>query len=64
MPKYEIEDIEDCYTQYVLILGISEDLFWNADMSFIMSVVENKIAYDNFIQYAEYKEREKEERKR
>ena len=59
MPKFEIEDIEDCYTYYVLILGISEEIFWNADYSFVLSVVENKSAFDNYINYIQYKEEQK-----
>ena len=64
MPKFELEEIEDYYTYYVLILGISEDLFWNADISFILTVVENKSAFDNFIDYQRYKQEEKERNKR
>jgi len=44
MPKFVIEDIEDMYTYYVMILKINEDVFWNADFSFLLSVVENKVA--------------------
>jgi hypothetical protein len=32
-----------------LIIGISEDVFWNADISFIKSVVEDKRAYESWI---------------
>jgi hypothetical protein len=32
-----------------LILGIPENVFWNADYSFVMNVVENKVAYDNWL---------------
>lgn len=59
MPKYELEDIEDYYTYYVLILGISEDVFWNYDYSFVISVVENKSAFDEYINYLKYKEEQK-----
>lgn len=51
IPDFELEDIEDYYTYYVLILGISEEVFWNCDFSFIQSVVENKTAFDNFVEY-------------
>lgn len=54
MPKFSLEDIEDMYTYYVMILKISEDVFWNADFSFLQSVVENKVAYDGFVQYSKY----------
>lgn len=55
MPEFELEDLEDYYTYYVLILGISEDLFWNAEYNFLLSVVENKSAFDSYINYIEYK---------
>nr|DAM24383.1 MAG TPA: hypothetical protein [Caudoviricetes sp.] len=51
MPKIVLEDIEDYYTYFVLILNISEEIFWNADYSFLISVMENKNAYDNFMSY-------------
>lgn len=60
MPEFKLEDLEDYYTYYVLILGISEDVFWNCDISFILSVVENKSAFDGFINYQRYKQEEKE----
>lgn len=59
IPKFELEDIEDYYTYYVLILGVSEDVFWNCDYSFILSVMENKTAYDSYMNYVQYKEMEK-----
>ena len=46
-----MEDIEDYYTYYVVILGVSEDLFWNVDLSFLITVLENKLAYDDYINY-------------
>lgn len=51
IPKFKLEDIEDYYTYYVLILNISEDLFWNCDYSFILSIVENKVAFENYTDY-------------
>ncbi len=54
IPNFKIEDIEDMYTYYVMILKISEDVFWNADFSFLQSIVANKTAYDGFIQYSKY----------
>ena len=50
-PKFELEDIEDYYTYYVQILEISEDLFWYADYSFLLGVVDNKTAYDGWLNY-------------
>ena len=51
LSKFEIEDVEDAYTYYVQILGISENLFWHADYSFVLSVVDNKTAYDGWLNY-------------
>lgn len=62
-PKFELEDVEDYYTFYVLILHIPEDVFWFADISFVMSVVENKQAYDGWRNYVEQREFEKSKRK-
>ena len=64
IPKFELEDIEDYYTYFVLILGISESTFWEADISFMLSVLENKTAYDNYISYIKEKEYEKAQRRR
>lgn len=61
-PKLVFEDIEDYYTYYVLILGMSEDLFWNVDLSFLIGVLNNKIAYDGYMNYlkeVEYEETNK-----
>jgi hypothetical protein len=58
-PKFKLEDIEDYYTYYVLILGIPENIFWYADYSFVLGVVENKTAYDGWLNYAIEREREK-----
>ena len=50
-PKFVLEDIEDYYTYYVLILDIPEELFWYADYAFLLGVVENKTAYDGWLNY-------------
>ena len=36
-------------------MGISEELFWNSEWSFLLNILENKIAVDNWMAY----EREK-----
>lgn len=46
-----MEDVEDYYTYYVIILGMSEDLFFNVDLSFLFGVLGNKLAYDDYINY-------------
>lgn len=55
-PRFDLEDIEDYYTYYVMILEIPEDIFWNADVSFVRDVAANKSAYDGWLGYV--KERE------
>lgn len=62
-PRFDLEDVEDYYTFYVLILGIPEDIFWFADISFVKSVVANKQAYDGWKSYVEYREMKKSKRK-
>lgn len=54
-----LEEIEDYYTLYVIIYGISEDLFWNADFAFLHNVIENKMAYDGYINYIKWKSTQK-----
>lgn len=51
MPEFVLEDIEDYYTYYVLILGINSDDFWECDIDFLASVVENKSAFDGYVQF-------------
>ena len=51
MPRFELYWIEDYYTYYVCILGISEELFWDADITFIENVALNRAAFDRFINY-------------
>lgn len=58
-PKFVLEDIEDYYTYYVLILGIPEDIFWYADYAFVLGVVENKSAYDAWLNYELNKEKDR-----
>ena len=53
-----LEDVEDCYTYYVLMLGIPDDLFWFADYSFVLGVVEDKAAYDGWYNYMVSRERD------
>lgn len=58
-----MEDVEDAYTYYVLLLGIPEDVFWDADISFLRGVVDNKSAFDGWQNYVRYKERERAQKK-
>lgn len=41
----------DAYTYYVLILGIPEETFWDADLWFVREIAADKAAYD--LWYAE-----------
>jgi hypothetical protein len=61
-PKLVFEQIEDYYTYYVLIMGVSEDIFWNSDISFLLTVLDNKCAYDDYLSYLREKEIEKRNR--
>lgn len=46
-----MEEIEDFYFFYVLLLEIPESLFWDGDIVFLHGVAEDKIAYDNYVAY-------------
>ena len=54
-----MEDIEDYYSYYVTIHGISEELFWNCDISFLEKIAENDSAYHEWKNYILEKERER-----
>jgi hypothetical protein len=54
-----LEGIEDYYTYYVQILEVHEDIFWFADISFVMGIVANKNAYDGWLDYELEKARER-----
>ena len=59
LPKFRLEDIEDYYAYYVMILGMSEDIFWNYDISFVHWVAQDKAVYENWIAAARQEEVEK-----
>lgn len=59
-----MQDVEDYYTYYVIILGMSEDLFWDVDLSFLIGVLENKMAYDDYMSYMREMELEAIEKRR
>lgn len=46
VPDFPIEDVADAYTYYVLILGIPEETFWDADLWFVRAIAADKAAYD------------------
>lgn len=43
-----------------MILGLDEEIFWNADLSFVKSVIENKGAYDTWLSKVREEMRESE----
>lgn len=47
--------MEDFYTLYVEIVGISENIFWDMPIPFVKTVARNKQAYEMWLSY----EREK-----
>lgn len=49
MPDFELEQVEDFYVLYVHIVGISEEVFWNAPIPFVKTVALNKQAYDGWL---------------
>lgn len=59
MPKFTLVEVEDFYTLYVQVSGVPEDIFWNADLSFINGIVRNKRAFGDYVNYARRKEMEK-----
>lgn len=46
---FAIEDIEDAYTYYVLILEIPETDFWHCSIAFLEEVAANKAAFDAYV---------------
>lgn len=55
IPKFELQTIEDYYVYYVKIVGISEELFWNADFGFLTRIVENIDAVERWKNYIQEK---------
>lgn len=49
IPKFEIEDIADAYTFYVIIGELPEDIFWDADISFVREVAANANTYRTWL---------------
>ena len=44
--------VGSCIANLLLILGMSEDLFWGADTRFLEAVAANKAAYDTWLEAA------------
>lgn len=49
LPKLKLEAPDDYYVYMVVICGISEDLFWNADFSLLWDVARAKCAFDSWL---------------
>ena len=43
------------YTYYVIINGISEELFWNSEYNVLLTILEDKHAYMSWKNYMEEK---------
>lgn len=49
MPKkMELNDVSDYYSFYVSIMEVSEDVFWNCDIGFVLAAANNKSAFDKW----------------
>lgn len=49
LPRFELETPDDYYVYMVVICGISEELFWNADFSLLWDVARSKGAFDSWL---------------
>ena len=49
VPSFPLDEPDDYYVYYVLVLGIPEDVFWHSDWAFVTSVAERKGAYDAWL---------------
>ena len=54
-----MEEIEDYYTWYVIIMKLPDELFWKSEIRFLDRIVENKAAYEGWLAYATRKESER-----
>ena len=49
--EFMIFDVKDCYFWYVIKGNLSEDAFWNLDISFINGILANENAYEQWLSY-------------
>ena len=49
LPRLKLESPDDYYVYMVVICGISENLFWNADFSLLWDVARSKGAFDSWL---------------
>ena len=45
--------MEDMYVYYVIMNGISEDVFWYSEYNSLLTILEDKYAYEAWKAYAE-----------
>lgn len=55
LPKFELCDLEDYYSYFVLLNKIPIDTFWNEQIPFVEAVATNKNAVDGFMNYQQHK---------
>ena len=58
-PRFELEEFEDYYTYYVLIMKIPDSFFWETDIGTLDRICDNKIAYDGWLAQEMKKEGER-----
>lgn len=51
--------MEDLYTYFVEIFHISEELFWYSEWSVLQTILENKLAVDEWKAFVDEKMRER-----
>lgn len=57
-----MRDIEDRYVSLVLIGGVPEDIFWHADLSFLLTVADSNAVYQRWLKCEEQYQIERERR--
>lgn len=57
-----MRDIEDRYVSLVLIGGVPEDVFWHADLSFLLTVADSYDVYRRWLKCEEQYLMERERR--
>lgn len=58
-PNFELEEFEDYYAYYVLIMKIPDAMFWASDLNTLDRICQNKLAYDGWLAHAMKKEGER-----
>ena len=50
-----MEGVEDFYTYFVDVMKVSEEVFWYSEWEFLISIVENRAAVEDWKSYIEEK---------